>query len=97
MDTFGNLNMPHEDFVIYISSLEIIFQQNFELLAVKNNIVKSFLELSKSVKFIHLCEHFPHNYLLKLFFRVRLYYTLKFVNKNFRNANKTKILIWRNQ
>lgn len=93
-DTYGNLKIPHNDFVDFISHVEFIFRTNFEKFILKNRVCESFLNLISDTKFSHPCQHFPTIFIIKLFIRVRLYYTLKKINKNFKNTNRNKMIIW---
>lgn len=95
-DTFGNLKNPHDDFVNYITSIEYIFQSNFETAILKPNVCGSLLELSAYVPFTRPCENFPKNFILNLYLRLRIYYSLKNINRNFKHTNKNKLIIWRN-
>lgn len=56
----------------------MLFQNNFGRTAIKNNIVKLFLDLKKCVKFLHSCNYFPYNDLLRLLFldEVMLYFEI---------------------
>lgn len=97
LDSFGNLNMPHNDFVKFISLLEVIFQLNFENISIQMNVIKLFESICKSTTFSHPCEKFPLSYLIKLFGRVRLFYTLKTINRKFKTVKDKKIIIWKNK
>ncbi|KAL1489542.1 hypothetical protein ABEB36_013496 [Hypothenemus hampei] len=93
---FGGLMMPGNDFVLFISKLDNFFRTAFEEIIIKPNIVKTLLS-STTCDFKHPCDFFPYQYLLKLFFRVSLYYTLKTINENFKSrTNKQKMIIWNN-
>lgn len=88
-DTFGNLQMPNDKFVELICKIEFIFQEHFEKLATGSNICTTLLNLSNMLPFSHPCNDFPKEFVLRLYFRVRIYYTLKTVNGNFRKLTKT--------
>lgn len=49
--TFGNLKNPHDDFVNYITSIENIFQANFEIAILGSNVCENLLELSSHLLF----------------------------------------------
>jgi len=95
-DTFGNLKMPNDKFVDLICKIEDIFQENFETFATKSNICHLLLDISNHLRFSHPCINFPKEFVIRLYLRVRIYYTLKTINGNFRNINKNKLIIWRN-
>lgn len=97
MSTFGNLMMPDDNFVSYISKLHIVFQSHFEELSMYTNILKQFMQLCENISFQHPCNNFPHSYVTKLYFRFRIFYTLKRINRNFKCPNKNKLIIWRHQ
>lgn len=96
-DVFGNLRNPHDDFIKFITCIEALFQLNFENFILLNDICRSFINASKNIAFVHPCPQFPMSYITNLYFRVRIYYTLKNINKNFRTINKNKLIIWHNQ
>ncbi|XP_011860021.1 PREDICTED: transposable element P transposase isoform X2 [Vollenhovia emeryi] len=94
----GNVNIFHDNFIFYICSLDAIFREHFQNFISEKNVIKSFLTEATIITFNHPCESFPHVYLQKLFFRMRLYYTLKFINYNFRSTNNpNKIIIWEHE
>lgn len=95
-DTFGNLHMPNDEFVNLICKTEQIFQENFEKVTSKSNICNTLLDISNHLAFNHPCKYFPKKCIVRLYLRVRIYYTLKTINGNFRNINKNKLIIWRN-
>lgn len=90
LETFGKLYMPQDNFFYYVCELEQIFVENFEKTAVLDNVLTTLIELYKAVHFQHPCEDFPHNYLLRLYSRMRLFYCLKFINRNFRTTDEGK-------
>lgn len=94
-DTFGNLQMPNDEFVELICKIEQIFQENFEIFSTKSNICNKLLNISNHLSFSHPCKYFPKEFVLRLYLRVRIYYTLKTINGNFKNINKNKLIIWR--
>lgn len=96
-DTFGNLKNPHDSFVDFITNIEVIFQSNFEEFILHPKISESYFSLCQKIPYNHPCSQFPLQYVIKLYIRVRMYYTLKNINKNLKTINKNKILIWRNQ
>lgn len=83
-DTFGSLYIPSEIFVDNIKKLHTKFFDNFDIIT-KPNVLQKFLEILCVVEFSHVYPDFPKMYLLKLFIRVRIYYVLKFINRDFKN------------
>lgn len=103
-ETFGNLKMPDNKFIYFIASLENCFRNSFEELVTQKNIIQKFVNLYNRFIFEHPCEKFPHEYLLRLYSRMRLFYTLKEINRNFKTQKnilnkkqKNKMLIWKHQ
>lgn len=94
---FGNLMMPNDGFVTYVSKLEVLFQREFENICTKETIIWHLINLGREIKYEHPCEKFPATYLLKLYVRLRLFYTLKLINRNFKSVNKNKVIIWKHQ
>lgn len=95
-DLFGSLKMPNDEFVQLIFNIEKIFQANFEELVTRKNICNTLFNLINILPFTHPCTQFPKEFALKLYLRVRIYYTLKTINGNFRKINKNKLIIWKN-
>lgn len=90
--------MPGDSFIIFISKLGNIFDSSFEEIATSVGILKTLLELSDHVLFDHPCCNFPLTFVKKLYFRLRIYYSIKYINRNFKDrSNKDKLLIWKNQ
>lgn len=95
---FGNMCSPSEDFIDYLLNLETKFLKIFQTSATDPGIGIKILNVLKEVNhnFLYSCEHFPIEYLLKLFIRVRIYYSLKFFNKQMAETKArkcTKLLI----
>jgi hypothetical protein len=86
---FGNLKTAPEMFYGYVYTLETRFFENIEQYLIKRGVGHSMYNLLKSVScFNHPCTHFPMDYLLKLFIRLRIFYILKFSNRQFKTATK---------
>ena len=96
-DTFDNLKMPHHEFVNLIIQIENIFQHNFQTFILQPKVCHSFYVICKNLLFKSPCELFPTEYVIRLYLRLRIYYTLKNINRNFKNINKNKLIIWRNE
>lgn len=74
-------NFPNNGLVWYLLRLEKIFLRNFPVLATNHHIGGKLFDLMKQVTFVLPCESFPHDYLIKLFVRVRINFTLKLYAK----------------
>nr|CAI5838074.1 unnamed protein product [Callosobruchus analis] len=95
---FGNLYMPHNDFIQFVTSMEILFQENFEMFSVSNNIVQKFVNVFRTLQYNHPCSDFPYEYVNRLYSRIRLFYTLKKINLNFKTPNRNrKLIVWKNE
>lgn len=81
---FGNLYVPSAIFINYVKKLHIKLFDNINIIT-KENVVQQFLQILCSVEFLPACPDFPKMYLLKVFIRVRIYYMLKFINRDFKN------------
>lgn len=96
---FGNLKNPADIFVDFIANVEEIFQTNFHCLIARTNICNNLFQLVHRQYLAHPCGKFPKEFVLKLYLRIRLYYTLKHINNNFKDQKniRNKLIIWRNQ
>lgn len=86
-DTFGSLYIPSAIFVNYIKELHTTFFENINII-IQTNVMQKFLQILLTVQFVHSCSNFPKIYLLKLFIRMRLYYILKFLNRDLKTKKK---------
>jgi hypothetical protein len=87
---FGSLVVPVPSFVEYISKLENVFIQEFtESITKATGIGEGIAKVL--LKFRHVpCEEFPVSFLCRLFVRMRIYYVLKFSNKEMAKPNGSK-------
>lgn len=81
---FGSLLMPTDDFVTYIQVLENNFFQNIKTLILQKGVVANLIEIFSHIPFAHPCPNFPKEYLIRLFARVRLFFTLRNINSTFK-------------
>lgn len=79
---FGGLTIPSKDIVDYVIALENIFIQKFNEIAGQEAIGTQLKNEFGKISFIHPCKEFPFNYFISLYTRVRIYFTLKFVNSD---------------
>ena len=93
---FGGLLALAAPYLQYIKNLEDLFVKDFTMFTKHNAIGETILSKLQDVPvpFTH-CTEFPLQYLLKLFLRMRIYYTIKFANREFsarkRNKEKSKL------
>ena len=84
---FGGLLAPVSSFLKYIVSLEDMFVEVLPSLVYKHGVGKSLLlQLPRFT--LTECPAFPSDFLLKLFIRMRLYYALKFRNRQLVSGKK---------
>lgn len=88
---FGKLNIPSNNFCSYIYKLEEIFVKNFESNCFKKNIGAYLFQHAQDIPFEPLCPHFPTIFLIKLFLRMRIYYTLSQHNKTTKKTARKNI------
>lgn len=92
---------PVTFFFEYISKLELIFKDTFERIVINERPLSNFITCYEEVTLHHPCNSFPHKYLIHLYARMRLFYTLKFINSKFRETNlkgeksARKEIIWK--
>ncbi|CAB3980292.1 Hypothetical predicted protein [Paramuricea clavata] len=79
---FSGLLVPGADFVDYITHLESTFVNELPKSLNKLGIGKHLMGKLKEFS-VPQCSGFPGKYVLKLFVRMRLYYALKFANRDF--------------
>ena len=85
----SGLLAPTTGFIAYISNLESMFVGSLQFIVHKVEIAK--LLLASLLKFSCAeCPHFPSNYLLKRFIRIRVYNALKFGNRDFKTSGSKK-------
>ena len=69
---YGALRNPEESFYNYLFTLENIFFSNAHSILPRTHVGKNMYDLCRNVTgFIHPCDNFPLEYLLKLFIRLR--------------------------
>ncbi|KYM78744.1 hypothetical protein ALC53_10798 [Atta colombica] len=68
-------------FHLYVSSLEDTFMRNFEKLSIEKNLGAQMLQLAQQIDYKPPCPDFPIVFLIKLFLRMRVYFTLSRHNK----------------
>lgn len=98
LNIFGNLKMPDDDFVNLIAAFEHLYELNFKNIILKDNVINEFVKIFQRIEFRHPCPLFPYQYLLHLYTRVKMFYSLKYANRNFISCGKNrKLIIWRHQ
>ena len=89
--SFGGLIAPTAPFLEYVIRLENIFVTNFSTYTKSNGIRKKILlQLQKVPVPFEQCPHFALQFLLKLFLRMRIYYSIKFANRDLSTAKSKR-------
>lgn len=86
--TFGGLQTPPEEFVHFIFKLERAFNENFDKFCNGKGVSNKLYKLIEDIDFYHPCTSFPKTYVKKLFIRMKIFYTLKYNNRDLK-SNKT--------
>ncbi|XP_050452299.1 uncharacterized protein LOC126851958 [Cataglyphis hispanica] len=68
-------------FSLYVSGLEDTFMLNFEKFSIEDNLGAQMLQFAQQVEYKPPCPDFPIAFLIKLFLRMRIYFTLSRHNK----------------
>jgi hypothetical protein len=88
-NTFGGLHAPTNCFLDYIMKLEDVFFKNFSICTKSLTVGKDILMLLKKIPIpFKCCDEFPLEFVQKLFLRVRIYYSLKFANRELSSTKK---------
>ena len=90
---FGSLFMPDNYFVSYIACLENLFFKNIKKLLIQKNIIAKFVFLFQKVQLEAPCPEFNKDDLMKLYARLRLFYTLKYINRSFKSQPGHKKMV----
>ena len=87
--TFGGLHAPTNDFLDYIMKLEDVFFENFSIYTKSLTVGKDILMLLNKIPLpFKCCDEFPLEFIRKLFLRLRIYYSLKFANRELSSTKK---------
>ena len=90
-DNSSRLQMPSQCFLDYILRLEDSFVKHFSVYTKSTKVGDDLLKIFKSMPVnFQQCPAFPMEYMLKLFLRMRIYYTIKFANRDFASTPKKK-------
>lgn len=87
---YGSLKVPSENFVKYIYNLEKKFTSVFEIACKSKGISFALFNHLKSIEFTHPCSNFPKLHVLKLFIRLKIFYCMKYTNRDIVCNKKSK-------
>ena len=85
---FGGLVSPSSQMLAYVTILEDKFVTYFSSLKKSVGIGNDVLHQLKQIGFIAPCNKFYHDYLLRLFIRMRIYYSLKYINRDLASSKR---------
>ena len=86
---FGGLNVPSTFYLEYIIKLEDAFVKCFSVTTENSNVGANVLKIIQRITVpFSACPQFPLEYLQKLFVRMRIYYSIKFANREFSSTKK---------
>lgn len=88
--TFGNLTMPSENFIAFIKNMDTLFCLKFSELSIQKGVGLKLKEELQKINFQCPCSKFDIDYLTCLFVRVRIFFTLKFFNRDFKTQKTGK-------
>lgn len=88
----SNLFSGKDSFNLYISGLEDTFMRIFEQLSVEENIGARMLQHAQQIDYKPPCPNFPVAFLVKLFLRMRIYFTLSRHNRICRDVDSRDYL-----
>ncbi|XP_076650543.1 kelch-like protein 10 isoform X1 [Halictus rubicundus] len=96
---YKDLRVPSKQFVHFLYTLEQIFMKIYEEVIIEQGISHNYLQKMIQIPLYHPCSNFSQLYLVKLFIRLRIFYSLKYVNKdsrinksNYKKYRKIKII-----
>ena len=88
-DSFGGLHAPINCFLDYVIQLEDTFFKHFSVYNKTLSVGANILKLLKKIPVpFQCCDKFPVDYLQKPFLRLRIYYSLKFANRDLSSTMK---------
>lgn len=79
--------MPHDNFPQLISHLYSAFREHCKQISTETCVIHNFVNTFSLISYKHPCDNFPIKYCITLYSRVRLYYLLKCINRDFKKAN----------
>lgn len=78
---FGKLRVPGTDFINFVKAMEATLMENINS-CITGHIRQEIMGKLKNILFTAPCPDFPVEYVQELFFRMRLYYIVKYANRN---------------
>lgn len=84
------LIVPQDNFVKFVEAMENKFASYFKNKYINCKVLKNIFEEVQDISFSMPCTCFPIIYLKKLYLRMRLYYTLKYNNRAFKQCRNRR-------
>jgi len=78
---YSGLTVPSDEMLSYVNKLEDVFISFFDKLEKSKGIGRDLLELLGKIELDIPCKEFNRVFLIRLFVRMRIYYCLKYVNR----------------
>ena len=85
--TYGGLTVPNDAFIEYVTQIENKMVNGFSEVMCNKGVSKA-LTRQLPLFVVQRCPEFPSKYLLMLFVRMRIYYILKFGNRELSSGKK---------
>nr|CAI5847878.1 unnamed protein product [Callosobruchus analis] len=86
------LYKPHRSFASFVTGMDAVFRHTFKSVIVHSCAVKNLTNLLRKLSLVHPCLNFPFKYVTKLFARLRLYHTLKYLNHQMKCCGEAFII-----
>lgn len=87
---YGGLRVPSASFVEYMYKLEKIFVSMFPQVCLGKNISHIYFSEMKKIFFLYNCPEFLSDYVIKLFIRLKIFYSVKYANKDIKGKRRQK-------
>ncbi|CAH2010919.1 unnamed protein product [Acanthoscelides obtectus] len=89
IETLEILHKPHKTFFGFVAGMDSTFKLSFKSAIVHNCTVKYLTGLLRKLSLVHPCLKFPFKYVTKLYARLRLYHTLKYVDDKIKRSDES--------
>lgn len=85
-ETFGHLCMPAMHFINLVKEMDDIFVKNLRRLSILPNVGYNLVSLFSELDYVPPCPEFPRSFTMKLFCRLKLFFTIKYFSKEFKSV-----------
>lgn len=87
---YGALKHTPEYFIKYVYDLGNILKTKFEDICMQQGLSHTRLSLMDKIQLVHPCSELLKIYLVTLFIRLKIFYTMKYTNRNLKKCSKEK-------